>query len=378
MERTYGIEAVGELVFFVSASYFSYTFFLVRIIDLIYARKWDASLIWKVALYSTTILFCVACVGLYIGASEIEKMHHLASANNVVLVLLSSLMLYTTLGLSAYLRLRDFFSLSVILDSSFRFFLFLFIVFCVFSEKEIQEILPWLVFYSFSLQFFLGILTLRFSWPLPGNNEKNESRGFFSAVLHSNFLGYLKVSSPPNDQFLISIFLGTTIAGVYALLNSFLAPINILRTTAINVILPKSSLSYRDSPEEFYNLIKRYQKILFIFSPLVVLGAGAIVIYAHNLIYDPISIEFYIFVIIYLINQLLTLAFSPHFTIGIIENLVFRRTIILTLKVFVLIALIHFDYLSVWMIAFLELIGSILIRIFHDFEVERKWRRRIA
>lgn len=374
-----GVEGVGQYVFFTSAVYFLSSFFLIRLHETIYANLWPSKAIYSVAALSLFLFliffklfenygYFTNLDGVFSFALSIEGLCSLAVA---------SALFYLSTVMTAYVRVSGEHTLATLLENSSKIWIFSYAVLCFFSGLDFLSHLIEAIIVSHAGQFcFLFFVSVKGKhWSV---NHDRCAGSFISTLFQSNLLGYLKVSTPPTDMFLVSVFLGPTAAGTYALMNSLLGAINLLRTSATNIILPNSVRLYRENSKKLYKLVKATQGSLLKWSPFIMTFLTGGVIAAYSVLYGSPSFEVKAFVALYVANQLLVLMYSPHFQIGVIHGFTHRRNYILLFKNILIFCFIYFDSFSLLCLVTLELLTTVAVRLFHDRAVEEKWRGEIV
>ena len=375
----YSTSYVGEYVFYTSAIYFTTNFFYFRLHELIYSRMWGMVIILAAVLISTILVFITFLLVTYRFEASIKSfLPHELDRYTLIYLFLASLFYYWTTIIVTYMRRQERFLTAVLVENLPKLFIAMWLIYSILSNIDFLSFLPFvlLVIHFAQVIFALTIWISKGGARAAFWKDGEVGKLFLKQLFHSNILGYLKLSTPPNDAFLISMTLGYEISGQYALVNSILNIVNLLRSTATNVILPSTSKLYLNDPKHFYYLVKRLQYLVtlgtFVVIPILALSVTNLYSYLYG--FPTFGIQVYI--VLYLINQYLVIIYSPHFQLGVIFDTVGRRTLVLAIKTAVLLFLIYVEKFSIIALISLELMSTIFIRFYHDRLVEKKWRMK--
>lgn len=385
ISRKFGVEQYGIYIICQNLGIFIATFANIRMSDLIYKYHNggvdDYSNV-KVFSYVVTIIVSVIITfSCYILLDYVSNNIY----SNVPILMLKLAVIYVffhcfnNISL-AILRCSGKFDLIVKIDSTFKIAQLVIGGYLIALTDYIDSVeyvfLIWFVFNTM-IQIVLivySILDVNFNTSFKNIVKflKVNGKDIYIITFHSNLLGYFKIATSPGDTFLIGLFSGPMQVAMY---NVALQVINLgvlIKNNLTNVLTPKLIAMASENKEKLHSFIMRYFYYSSMFSLLfivVVYFFGSLVI---EFIFGVQPSEFHTLLLLMTLNFCLTLISLCYYPLALSRSELKARTVVLTIKIFVLFSyIILFDLTAISFVA-IELFFTLVIRIVNDYPLHRK------
>lgn len=163
-----------------------------------------------------------------------------------------------------------------------------------------------------SIISFLGSVWMMKDWPWKNTGSdkllnwiKNEFR--LSRTIFIN--GWAYSAGTYIDRYIISLFLGLELTGVYVLYWSvYSALCNLVRTGVIQTARPKLVRAYKEKSDQFANIMHTCLKHTLVVSALMGLGAAICLYFIIPFLHKPLAMEWFIIIWPIILSFIITMA----------------------------------------------------------------------